>query len=414
MGAVMSIKVIARDSGGKKKQVVGEALAPERVSQLTGRSAAGLPLFLQPKLAISRPGDPAEVEADRVADQVMRMREPVVQRQCAACEEEEAVTVSRKAQGAIGSDAPASVGSVIGSPGQPLASSARAFFEPRFGQDLRHVRVHTDREAQQSARDVNALAYTVGSHVVFGTGRYAPGTSDGQRLLAHELTHVVQQQAMAEVVARTVAPGSTNCVAGTHGATPNPIGQLEWLEAMAASKAYLTSSSLMTEVAMAHIGTRGPGGRTTQAYQARFGMPPARRGGFRDRITGNDYPMREEALDAEMTSLSARYERIADYLSNRSIAYRCMERPVTYADCSTHCRSGRIASACAGVNAIFLCPGFWGRDPGVRIIAIIHEAAHILWSSVDHAANFRHAECYASFVGDLFGGTGAGPACPAP
>lgn len=115
-----------------------------------------------------------------------------------------------------------------------------------------------------------------------------------------------------------------------------------------------------------------------------------------------------------MTSLGLRYERIADYLSNRSIAYRCMERPVTYADCSTHCRSGRIASACAGVNAIFLCPGFWGRDPGVRIIALIHETAHILWSSVDHAANFRHAECYASFVGDLFGGTGAGPACPTP
>jgi uncharacterized ferritin-like protein (DUF455 family) len=54
------------------------------------------------------------------------------------------------------------------------------------------------------------------------------------------------------------------------------------------------------------------------------------------------------------------------------------------------------------------------QPPGVRIIALIHEAAHILWPSVDHAANFRHAECYASFVGDLFGGTGGGPACPTP
>jgi hypothetical protein len=66
------------------------------------------------------------------------------------------------------------------------------------------------------------------------------------------------------------------------------------------------------------------------------------------------------------------------------------------------------------VDAIFLCSGFWARDPGVRVIALIHEAAHILWSNVEHVANFRHAECYASFVGDLFGGTGAGPACPAP
>jgi len=274
--------------------------------------------------------------------------------------------------------------------------------------------VHTDTGAQQSARNVNALAYTVGSQVVFATGRYAPHTTEGKRLLGHELVHTLQQQSRGNALARTVDPGATNCVAGTQGATANPIGQLEWLEALAASKATLVATSLAGEVMMAHIGTRGPGGRTTQAYMARFGLPPVRRGRYRNRITGQDYATREEALDAEMMSLSRRYERIAEFLSNRSITYRCMERPVTYADCSTHCRGGRIASACAGVDAIFLCPGFWGRDPGVRIIALIHEAAHILWSSVDHAANFRHAECYASLVGDLFGGTGAGPACPAP
>jgi hypothetical protein len=168
-----------------------------------GLTAASLPLFLQPKLAISQPGDPSEIEADRVADQVMRMSVPTVQRQCAACaagesscpacEEEEPVRVSRKAQGATRGDAPASVDSVLRAPGQPLGSSARAFFEPRFGRDLGEVRVHTDQAAQQSAQAVNALAYTVGAHVVFGTGRYAPGTPDGQRLLAHELTHVAQQ-----------------------------------------------------------------------------------------------------------------------------------------------------------------------------------------------------------------------------
>jgi hypothetical protein len=185
--------------GSIQKGWLQPGLSTGRSLSQAKRQAKGssLPLFLQPKLAISRPGDPAEVEADRVADQVMRMREPVVQRQCAACEEEEAVTVSRKAQGAIGSDAPASVGSVIGSPGQPLASSARAFFEPRFGQDLSHVRVHTDGGAQQSAQDVNALAYTVGPHVVFDAGRYAPEAPDGQRLLAHELTHVVQQDGVS-------------------------------------------------------------------------------------------------------------------------------------------------------------------------------------------------------------------------
>lgn len=128
-----------------------------------------------------------------MADQIMRMTEPAVQRQYSACEEEASVRVSRKEPGATVGHAPPSVHSMILSPGQPLGASARAFFEPRFGQDLSHVRVHTDREAQQSAGDVNALAYTVGSHVVFGAGRYAPGTPDGRRLLAHELTHVMQQ-----------------------------------------------------------------------------------------------------------------------------------------------------------------------------------------------------------------------------
>lgn len=170
-------------------------LSPVQQARSPGSSmpGSGLPLFLQPKLAISQPGDPSEIEADRVADQVMRMSVPTVQRQCAVCEEEEAVMVSRKAEGTVAGEAPRSIHSTLRSPGQPLAASARAFFEPRFGQDLSQVRVHTDPEAQQSAREVSALAYTVGSHVVFDAGRYAPGTPDGQRLLAHELTHVMQQ-----------------------------------------------------------------------------------------------------------------------------------------------------------------------------------------------------------------------------
>jgi hypothetical protein len=74
-----------------------------------------------------------------------------------------------------------------------LPESTRAFFEPRFGADFSQVRVHTDSNAAESARGVNALAYTLGRDVVFGAGSYAPGTTGGNRLLAHELTHVVQQ-----------------------------------------------------------------------------------------------------------------------------------------------------------------------------------------------------------------------------
>jgi hypothetical protein len=77
--------------------------------------------------------------------------------------------------------------------GQPLSQSLRNFFEPRFGYDFSQVRVHTDAQAAESARTLSARALTVGHDVVFGAGQYAPETTAGQRLLAHELTHAVQQ-----------------------------------------------------------------------------------------------------------------------------------------------------------------------------------------------------------------------------
>lgn len=88
---------------------------------------------------------------------------------------------------------PPVVHSVLNSPGHTLDSGTRSFMESRFGHDFSGVRVHTDSRAAESARSVNALAYTVGRDVVFGTGQYQPEGMTGKRLLAHELTHVVQQ-----------------------------------------------------------------------------------------------------------------------------------------------------------------------------------------------------------------------------
>ncbi len=84
---------------------------------------------------------------------------------------------------------------VLNSPGRPLSAATRAFMEPRFGHDFSRVRVHDDEQAAKSAQAVNALAYTVGQDVVFGPGQYAPHTHNGQRLIAHELTHTIQQTA---------------------------------------------------------------------------------------------------------------------------------------------------------------------------------------------------------------------------
>jgi len=89
---------------------------------------------------------------------------------------------------------PEQVEDVLRSAGQPLATADRMEFERRYGHDFGRVRIHADARAADSARALDAQAYTVGPHVAFGAGRYAPGTRQGRDLLAHELAHVVQQQ----------------------------------------------------------------------------------------------------------------------------------------------------------------------------------------------------------------------------
>ncbi len=91
------------------------------------------------------------------------------------------------------SEAPPIVQEVLRFPGQPLDAAARSFMESRFGHDFGRVRLHADAKAAESAQAVNALAYTVGRDIVFGTGQYAPGTTRGRALLAHELAHTIQQ-----------------------------------------------------------------------------------------------------------------------------------------------------------------------------------------------------------------------------
>lgn len=157
---------------------------------------------IQTKLAIGPANDPLEHEADHVADQVMRgpppsasfsAAPPRIRRQCTACEDEE---VQRKTAGAVqanSAEAPEYVHDVLQSPGQPLDIFSRAFFESRFGHDFSQVRVHTDEKAAQSARAMNARAYSSGTNLVFDSGQYSPQSDEGRRLLAHELTHVVQQ-----------------------------------------------------------------------------------------------------------------------------------------------------------------------------------------------------------------------------
>jgi len=161
------------------------------------------PLFFQPKLTVGPTNDVYEQEADAVADKVMRMEDheqiqtkisPLdIQRKCAACEEED--QLQRKEDRAIDEqlEAPSIVSDALGSGGKPLGDNTRSFMESRFGYDFNNVKVHTDTVAAKSAQSINALAYTSGNSIVFNEEQYSPGTEGGKKLIAHELTHVVQQ-----------------------------------------------------------------------------------------------------------------------------------------------------------------------------------------------------------------------------
>ena len=127
----------------------------------------------------------------------------MVQRKCAECEEEaeeKQQKPQRKAKD--NAEAPAKVEAAVSGGGRALDTPTRRFMESRMGHDFSNVRVHTDSRAADSAQSINALAYTTGNHIVFGSEQYSPQTRQGQKLLAHELTHVVQQRSAPARVQR--------------------------------------------------------------------------------------------------------------------------------------------------------------------------------------------------------------------
>jgi Domain of unknown function (DUF4157)/OmpA family len=194
-----------------------------------------------PALKIGQPDDAFEHEAERTADEVMSgggtaqwsfprvSVEPRLQRKCSCgsgereCEACRAKgTVQRKASGtAEVGQAPPIVHDVLRSGGTPLDRTTRSFMERRFGHDFGDVRIHSDARAAESARAVGALAYTVDNKIAFDNGRYAPHTQQGRKLLAHELTHVVQQGGGGKTMAKS--PRAVQRLAANRSAIPKDI-----------------------------------------------------------------------------------------------------------------------------------------------------------------------------------------------
>lgn len=232
----MGHQVKQKNKNGRSRQV-----APDKNRSGSFFATA----VIQPKLTVNAPGDRYEQEADAVADKVMRMpdksamsmqpasvqrkceeceeeermqmkEEPIIQRKCSHCEEEEKGKLQRKSL--VGTITPVqrkenkegdginpSVEQSIRAGrgrGEPLPQETRTFMEERIGSDFSHVKVHTGANAVQLSHTLNAHAFTQGSDIYFNEGKFAPGTDGGKRLLAHELTHVVQQNGAGNRISR--------------------------------------------------------------------------------------------------------------------------------------------------------------------------------------------------------------------
>jgi hypothetical protein len=190
--------------GGRASELTGEC------EECSKKKMAGA----QTKLQVNEPGDIYEQEADRVAERVtgqpahsdLSSAPPRIQR------------FSGQSNGQV-SAAPPSVNRALASPGRSLEPALRQDMERRFSQDFSRVRVHTGAVAEQSAWDVDAHAYTLGSNIVFGAGQFAPRTSEGRRLIAHELAHVVQQRS-----------------AGIQSIQRRPVKDLRWKQSITAAR----------------------------------------------------------------------------------------------------------------------------------------------------------------------------------
>ncbi|MGH7807801.1 MAG: eCIS core domain-containing protein [Thermodesulfobacteriota bacterium] len=349
--------------------------------------------IIQTKLKFNEPGDKYEQEADRMADEIMRMPDSEVcdisqghmdiQRKCAGCtsgeelcpecEQEKNGFVQRN----VRDDSEANDTNVYDEfvvnpgPGQPLDSTSRAFFEPRFGHDFSRVRVHTHTRAAESARSVNALAYTMGRNIVFGAGQYTPETKHGKQLVAHELTHVIQQRksCLNPVLQRqaVAVPNFRDC-------TPAITGIADANERLEAAR--LRAREFIGAARRRLAAAPAPGTTYAAALNRHFIAPTA----------------------ADRATIDANYSQIL--LSLRVPNYICNSENIC---------EGEQAFHLSDDDLIHVCRPFWPIGITCRGIILIHEGAHDVGLGIGaHPPNRGSANYPAGNVAPPVGETTAG------
>jgi hypothetical protein len=162
---------------------------------------------IQAKLRVGSVNDPQEQEADKMADRIVGMQsQPIIQRKCQECEEDE---LQMKAKDGMGSASTPTLSSISSSSSVGLSDSTNQMMSQAIGHDFSNVRLHTDASAHAMNQQLGARAFTLGQDIYFNQDQYHPETTEGKHLLAHELTHVVQQDKGDSNIRRSCFDG--NC-----------------------------------------------------------------------------------------------------------------------------------------------------------------------------------------------------------
>jgi hypothetical protein len=337
------------------------ALASPRACPFGG-ACHTCPLPLQAKPAVSQPGDPSEREADRVAEQVMRLSDDEVRpRRCSTCDTDEDEMVRPKELPGQASPAtplsevPPLVHEVLRSPGQPLDPATRAFMEPRFGYDFSGVRIHTSAQAAKSAKDLKARAYTVGQNLAFASGEYSPNQYYGLRLIAHELTHVLQQQ----------NKGSGNFLMVPQRIQRQEIEDCSDVYAEEVRVAVNASIAAIRSTISSILNKRSP--RVDTAFKTFFGNSAPRYAAY--------IALRLAIIASKLPGSTIECENPGSFFYN----YFCGGK-VGYV---------RSIPAFFGLGNIHLCqPSFHNLTDSQRMALIIHEAAHRYIDADDYDAYY--------------------------
>ena len=363
------------------------------------------PVAVQPHLKVNSPGDAFEQEADSVAAHVMNESQGSCHcgGTCPSCKSgHDHLQLKAGRAGSASAAAPPGISALTRSAGQPLDSGTRAFFEPRFGFDFSGVRVHTDHEAGDAADRLGAHAFTIGPHIAFARGEHQPQSPAGRLLLAHELTHVVQQSGGAERVSsvsgppqvqRLVRASSVHCPAAATGIADPHTGPAD----RRASALLDTAITRVTNAQAARAANPADPDVVAvgNALRTAFGLDPA-----------NAATWTTPAPNVALPVILRRVQAVKAYID--SVVYTVTCIPVggaghTIPGCpNDHCNPGndRAFSCSANPVELVLCPAFWAQDLDGRGRTWLHENFHIIFPFIGDWGNpnVHNAHCYSQFV----------------